>query len=246
VNSVSLARRVSAIVAILALVAVVAILVLVLAHHLLWLVAAIACLVVAVGAAAYAITRTGTRRVVATVPAVVALLAPLVLVVAYGRLLELLFLIALVAIVGAATRYALSRDIKSLKSGPTPGLAVGPATSPVLLMNPRSGGGKVERFGLVEEARRRSVEPVVLAPGDDLLQLAEQAVARGADVVGMAGRDGSQALVAGVAMRHGVGFVCVPAGTRNHLAMDRAWTGTTWSVPWTRSGRRWSGASTLA
>ncbi|HYN18403.1 MAG TPA: diacylglycerol kinase family protein, partial [Actinomycetes bacterium] len=71
-----------------------------------------------------------------------------------------------------------------------------------------------------EEARRRGIEPVVLAPGDDLLRLAEQAVAGGADVVGMAGGDGSQALVAGVAARHGVGFVCVPAGTRNHLAMD--------------------------
>jgi diacylglycerol kinase family enzyme len=39
-------------------------------------------------------------------------------------------------------------------------------------------------------------------------------------VIGMAGGDGSQALVAAVAMRHGVAHVCVPAGTRNHLAMD--------------------------
>jgi diacylglycerol kinase family enzyme len=39
-------------------------------------------------------------------------------------------------------------------------------------------------------------------------------------VLGMAGGDGSQALVASVAMRHDVAFVCVPAGTRNHLAMD--------------------------
>lgn len=129
-------------------------------------------------------------------------------------------LVALFAIGGAATRSALGRDITSLKSGPTPGVAVGPATRPVLLMNPRSGSGKVERFHLVEEARRRGIEPVVLAPGDDLLQLAEQAVASGADVVGMAGGDGSQALVASVASAHDVGFVCVPAGTRNHLAMD--------------------------
>jgi diacylglycerol kinase family enzyme len=60
----------------------------------------------------------------------------------------------------------------------------------------------------------------VLQPGDDLLQLAQQAVARGADVIGMAGGDGSQAVVASVAMAHDIGFVCVPAGTRNHLAMD--------------------------
>jgi diacylglycerol kinase family enzyme len=90
----------------------------------------------------------------------------------------------------------------------------------VLLMNPRSGGGKVERFDLVAEAKQRGIEPVVLEPGDDLAQLAHRAVAGGADVIGMAGGDGSQAIVAGVAAEHGVGFVCVPAGTRNHLALD--------------------------
>jgi diacylglycerol kinase family enzyme len=83
------------------------------------------------------------------------------------------------------------------------------------VLQPRGGRGR-----LVEEARRRGIDPVVLAPGDDLRQLAEQAVAGGADVIGMAGGDGSQALVASVVARHGVGFVCVPAGTRNHLAMD--------------------------
>ena len=36
----------------------------------------------------------------------------------------------------------------------------------------------------------------------------------------MAGGDGSQALVASVAAAHGAAYVCVPAGTRNHLAMD--------------------------
>jgi diacylglycerol kinase family enzyme len=60
----------------------------------------------------------------------------------------------------------------------------------------------------------------VLQPGDDLLQLAEDAVARGADVIGMAGGDGSQALIATVAARHGIPHVCVPAGTRNHFALD--------------------------
>jgi hypothetical protein len=39
-------------------------------------------------------------------------------------------------------------------------------------------------------------------------------------VIGMAGGDGSLALVAGVAARHQVPMVVVPAGTRNHLAMD--------------------------
>jgi hypothetical protein len=120
-QSVPAARRVIAILAILVVVAAFATLVVALARHLLWLVAAIVCLAGAIGAAAYAITRTGTRRLVATVVAVLALTAPIVLVVAYGRLLQLLVLIALFAIGGAATRYALGRDLKSLKSGPTPG-----------------------------------------------------------------------------------------------------------------------------
>ena len=181
---------------------------------------ALAGLGMAIAAASYAVTRAGARRVVAAAVAVLALVAPLVLVVASGRLLHVLLLIALLVLAGAATRHALGRDIRSLKSGLTPGVAVGPGTHPVLIMNAKSGGGNVERFQLVEEARRRGVEPIVLAPGDDLRQLAEQAVARGADVIGMAGGDGSQAAVAAVATAHDVGFVCVPAGTRNHLAMD--------------------------
>ena len=219
-QSVSPTRRLSGIVALVAVVAVLAVAVVGLRQRPLVLVVAIACLGVAIAAAAYALTRTGARRLVAAVVAVLALAAPLALVVAYGRLLQLLLLLALVALAGAATRHALGRDLKSLTSGPTPGAIVGPAIRPVLLMNPRSGGGKVERFHLVQEARWRDIEPVVLGPGDDLRQLAELAVAHGADVLGMAGGDGSQALVAGVAAAHDVAFVCVPAGTRNHLAMD--------------------------
>jgi diacylglycerol kinase family enzyme len=219
-GSVTVARRLGAIVALAAAAAVVVVEVVALARNLLLLLAAVACLGVAIAAAAYAVTRTAARRAVAAIVAVLALVAPVVLVVAQRQLWLVLLLVGLVALAGAAARHALGRDLKSLKSGPTPGAAVGPAARPVLLMNPRSGGGKVERFRLVEEAQRRGIEPVVLAPGDDLLALAREAVGRGADVIGMAGGDGSQALVAGVAMAHDVGFVCVPAGTRNHLAMD--------------------------
>jgi diacylglycerol kinase family enzyme len=220
VQSVSPTRRLSAIVALVAVVAMLAVAVVGLLQRPLVLVVATACLGVAIAAAAYALTRTGGRRLVAAVVAILALAVPLALVVAYGQLLQLLLLIALVAVAAGATRHGLGRDLTSLKSGPTPGTSVGPAMRPVLLMNPRSGGGKVERFHLIEETRRRGIEPVVLGPGDDLLELAERAVAGGADVLGMAGGDGSQALVAGVAAAHDVAFVCVPAGTRNHLAMD--------------------------
>ena len=68
---------------------------------------------------------------VATAVAVAALAAPVVLVVAYGRLLQLLLVITLLAVAGAATRHALGRNIESLKSGPTPGATVGGNKRPV-------------------------------------------------------------------------------------------------------------------
>src|SRR3954471_8274225 len=103
---------------------------------------------------------------------------------------------------------------------PPPGLPVPAARDAVLIINPRSGGGRAERAGLAWRCRARGVDPVVLRPGEDPVALAEAAVARGVDVLGMAGGDGSLALVADVAARHGVAMVVVPAGTRNHLAMD--------------------------
>ena len=45
-------------------------------------------------------------------------------------------------------------------------------------------------------------------------------MADGAEVLGMAGGDGSQADVAAVAVAHDLPFVCIPAGTRNHFALD--------------------------
>jgi diacylglycerol kinase family enzyme len=219
-KSVPLGRRASAVVALLAPLLVLVVLVVALLRRPLILAAAAVCVSLGLAAAAYAVTRAGLRRVLAAALAVLALVAALLLISGSGGLLTILLVAGLVVVGGVATRHALGRDLPALKSSPTPGTPVGPAARPVLLMNPKSGGGKVERFDLVSEARRRGIEPVVLAPGDDLLQLAEQAVGGGADVIGMAGGDGSQALVATVAARRGVGFVCVPAGTRNHLAMD--------------------------
>ena len=86
-------------------------------------------------------------------------------------------------------------------------------------MDPGSSGGKVERFDLAAEARRRGIEPIELHPGDDLRAVATDA-AGAARAIGMAGDDGPQALVAAVARAHSVPYVCVPAGTRNHFASD--------------------------
>lgn len=87
---------------------------------------------------------------------------------------------------------------------------------PVLVCNPRSGGGTVGEHHLVERATAMGVDAVLLEDGVDLEQLARDAVAAGADCLGMAGGDGSQALVASVAVDAGLPFVCVAAGTRNH------------------------------
>ncbi|MBV8162594.1 MAG: NAD(+)/NADH kinase [Acidimicrobiia bacterium] len=91
---------------------------------------------------------------------------------------------------------------------------------PVLIVNPRSGGGSAVRHDLVNECKARGIEPVVFESGDDLAALARAAVAGGADVIGMAGGDGSQGAVATVAAEQDVPYVCVPAGTRNHFAFD--------------------------
>jgi diacylglycerol kinase family enzyme len=89
-----------------------------------------------------------------------------------------------------------------------------------LFINPRSGDGKAARARLAERARDAGIEAVILDPGQDLAALAGEAAAAGADALGMAGGDGSLAVVAAVAAAHGIPFVCVPAGTRNHFALD--------------------------
>jgi diacylglycerol kinase family enzyme len=104
---------------------------------------------------------------------------------------------------------------------PTSGFVhVDPAGRPVLFINPNSGGGKARRAGLADLARERGIEPVTLAPGDELETLIQGAVADGADALGVAGGDGSLAVVAAAAAASRIPFVCIPAGTRNHFARD--------------------------
>jgi diacylglycerol kinase family enzyme len=91
---------------------------------------------------------------------------------------------------------------------------------PVLVVNPRSGDGAAARLGIVEEARDRGIRAVVLGPREDPSSVAREALADGADALGVAGGDGSLSAVAAVAAAHSVPFVCIPAGTRNHFALD--------------------------
>jgi len=182
---------------------------------------AIAGLLVCVTAGWYAVSRRGAVRVIGLIVVVAALAALITgLVLDNFSVVRMLLVIAVAAVSVLLARYAL-RTSRGRLHAFTERLTPAPrARHPVLIMNLKSGGGKAAKFRLAEECEKRGIEPIVLQPGDDLLQLADDAVTRGADVIGMAGGDGSQALVATVASRRGVAHVCVPAGTRNHFALD--------------------------
>jgi len=164
------------------------------------------------------VTRRGYRRLL-VLPAILWALINL-FGFAYDHKVALPVLIGVLALFGLAARYAVRNAKATPEVGRRHARLAEPARRGVLIINPKSGGGKAERFNLAEEARKRGIEPLLLGPDDDLCEVAQRAVTDGADVIGMAGGDGSQALVATVAMQNDVAHVCVPAGTRNHLALD--------------------------
>src|SRR6478609_3582349 len=175
--------------------------------------------VVFVAAAYWFLARRGVLRWAA---AVVAVAAPILVLVLYIRaqllwvaLLSLAFLV-LAGVAGRAALSVVTRD----QSMPT--YPARPVKHPFLVMNPRSGGGKVTKFGLKEKAEAMGAEVALLdGPGIvDVAALARDAVARGADLLGVAGGDGTQALVAGIAAEHDLPFLVISAGTRNHFALD--------------------------
>jgi diacylglycerol kinase family enzyme len=153
---------------------------------------------------------------------IVALLAPVVVAALFasrGVLWVAIVMIVALLAAAAAARGAMGPVVWRNRSGERP------ADQPrhaVLIMNPRSGGGKVAKFGLRQKAEGLGAEVLMLeGPGlVDVAALAERAVADGADLLGVAGGDGTQALVAGIAAAHDLPFLCISAGTRNHFAMD--------------------------
>jgi diacylglycerol kinase family enzyme len=171
---------------------------------------------VALAAAWWFLTHRGVLRWVA---GVVVVLAPLTVAVLYA-VARLVWVVVLFALLWAA---ALAAGRRALAVATPPGPAeydTPPPSRPYLIMNPRSGGGKVERFGLVERARALGAEVFLLEGQVDVLDLARRAVRDGADLLGVAGGDGTQALVASVAAEHGLPFMVISAGTRNHFALD--------------------------
>jgi diacylglycerol kinase family enzyme len=166
----------------------------------------------------------GHRGPVRWAGAVLAVAAPVAVLVVYilnDLLAVVAVTVALLVVAVAAGAAALVRSGPDADSAGLEGREVPPPRRPVLIMNPRSGGGKVVRFGLVEAARELGAEVIVLdGPGMDVVEIARDAVADGADLIGVAGGDGTQALVAGVAAEHDLPFLVISAGTRNHFARD--------------------------
>jgi diacylglycerol kinase family enzyme len=218
----SLLLRAAAVLALLAPVAMVVVAAVALAGDVGIALLAVALVILTSAAIWIALTNRGAARPIGAVVAVLAAAGFVVVLATHWQGVVVLVVLALLlAAFGVAARYALGRSGRAAATAhAATAEPVGGAERPVLIINLKSGGGKAERFGLVAEAERRGIEPVVLTPGDDLLALAEGAVDRGASVIGMAGGDGSQALVATVASRRGVAHVCIPSGTRNHFALD--------------------------
>jgi hypothetical protein len=173
----------------------------------------LACVVVALASAWYGLTRVGGARLLGSGIAIGALAAVVAMLIADGdHLAQALVIVVGLGLMLLATRSAFKVQVP-LHPAPDP-------RHPVLFYNPKSGGGKAEKFHLAEEARARGIEPIELKLGIDLEQLVRGAAADGADALAMAGGDGSQAVVAMVAAEQDLPYACIPAGTRNHFALD--------------------------
>jgi diacylglycerol kinase family enzyme len=91
--------------------------------------------------------------------------------------------------------------------------------TPFLLVNAGSGGGRAQG-SILTAAKECDIPHQVVDPGDDLTAVLEKAVADGAQLLAAAGGDGTLSATADVAMAHDLPMVVVPAGTRNHFALD--------------------------
>jgi diacylglycerol kinase family enzyme len=176
-------------------------------------------LAVSCAAAWWFLAHRGILRWLAAAILVVAPAGVITLYIVTGLLWEIALSLALGAAGVAVGRAALRCDRPSNRPREYP---APPRRRPFLIMNPRSGGGKVGKFGLRDQAAALGAEVSLLdGPGIvDVASLAGDAVDRGADLLGVAGGDGTQALVAGVAAGRDVPMMVIPAGTRNHFAQD--------------------------
>jgi diacylglycerol kinase family enzyme len=176
-------------------------------------------LAVACVAAWWFLAHRGIVRWLALVVLVAAPVSVIVVYVAAGLLWVVALSLVLAAAAATAGRAALGTG--DAPAGP-PEYAAARQRHPFMIMNPRSGGGKVGKFGLNGKATALGAEVAMLeGPGIvDVAALARHAVDGGADLLGVAGGDGTQALVAGVAAGRDIPMTVISAGTRNHFALD--------------------------
>lgn len=174
---------------------------------------------VTLAAAFFFLSRRGVTRWVSLAVFVAAPVAVIIVYVFASLLWVALVSAAAWLLAGVTARTALAGDWTGWQMPEQPAV---PATRPFLIMNPRSGGGKVGQFGLQSKAEDLGADVFVMSGPErvDVARVAREAVAAGADLLGVAGGDGTQALVAGVAAEHGIPFVVITAGTRNHFALD--------------------------
>ncbi|HVQ58997.1 MAG TPA: diacylglycerol kinase family protein [Solirubrobacterales bacterium] len=171
-----------------------------------------ACVLVALAAAWYGLLRRGWHRLLGIACTAVLLAVGLGLFLSGAGSVVLIPIVVAFALSILGVRAAFKPEHSLPRAEPP--------RHPVLFVNPRSGDGRAEKVGLVEAAKERGLETVVLKPGEDLEVLVRDAVGRGADALAMAGGDGSQALVATIAAEHDLAYACIPSGTRNHFALD--------------------------
>ena len=180
----------------------------------------LAAAVVSLAAAFLFLSRRGVLRWLSLAVFVLAPIAVIVVFAFRGVLWVAIASAAAWLLASVAARVALAGDQTDWRMPEHP--AEPPVRRPYLIMNPKSGGGKVEKFDLKRKAEDLGAEVFLIGGPErvDVGDVAREAVARGADLLGVAGGDGTQALVAGIAAEHGLPFVVISAGTRNHFALD--------------------------
>jgi diacylglycerol kinase family enzyme len=181
-------------------------------HSLTMLAIGLAVAVVSLAAAFWFLATRGTRRWLALA---LVFLAPAAAIAAFavaGLLWVALVSAAVWLLAWLVARAALAPDPADWRMPEH--VPATRAEHPFLIMNPRSGNGKVEKFGLQAKAEQLGAEVYLMSgPGTvDVAAVARDAVARGADLLGVAGGD--------VAAAAGLPFLVITAGTRNHFALD--------------------------
>ena len=171
-----------------------------------------ALLIGAAAAGLYGLIRRGIARIAGLGCAALFVLACVIIVILDGGVPEAILIgaAAFGAIAAAKTAVAIHVPLPS---------AVPPA-HPVLFFNPKSGGGKAERFKLADEARARGIEPIELRRA----QTSSSSCATPSPMAPTGWR-----WPAATARRrslpqsppsYDLPYACIPAGTRNHFALD--------------------------